>query len=95
VTLSVSTSKTATLDSPSAGAAFETTRLDTATDRRTAAVAAIELMKKSPLFIRKYQFWFHFAIGIYLRFVPPPDLSQTPGASVERTISASRQLASA
>jgi hypothetical protein len=46
MTLSVSTSRTATLGPPAAGAALETSGLDTATDGGAAAAAAIELMRK-------------------------------------------------
>jgi hypothetical protein len=46
MTLSVSTSRTATLGAPAAGAALKRSGLDTTTDRGTAAVAAIELMRK-------------------------------------------------
>jgi hypothetical protein len=46
MTLSVSTGRTATLGPPVAGASLEASGLDTATDGATAAVAAIELMRK-------------------------------------------------
>jgi hypothetical protein len=50
ITLSVSTGRTATRDPP-AGASLEATGFDMATDGATAAVAAIELMRKWRLFI--------------------------------------------
>jgi hypothetical protein len=46
MTLSVSTGRTATLGPPAAGASLEASGLDTATEGATAAVAAIELMRK-------------------------------------------------
>jgi hypothetical protein len=46
MTLSVSTSRTATLGPPAAGAALEASGLDTTMDRGTAALAAIELIRK-------------------------------------------------
>src|ERR1035438_6022707 len=55
VTLSVSTSRTATLGPPVASASLEPGGLDTATDGATAAVAAIELMRKWRLFIGDFQ----------------------------------------
>jgi hypothetical protein len=51
MTLSVSTSRTATLALPAAGAALERRGLD-ATDRGTAAVDAIELIRNVRLFMR-------------------------------------------
>src|SRR5437763_16890757 len=53
MTLSVSTSRTATPGVPAGGAALETRGLDTRTDKG-AAVAAIELMRKWRLFIRGF-----------------------------------------
>jgi hypothetical protein len=51
MTLSVSTSRTATLGSLGAGASLESSGLDRAMDGAPAVVAAIELMKKCRLFI--------------------------------------------
>jgi hypothetical protein len=51
MTLSVSTSRTATPGPPGAGASLESSGLDRAREGATAAVAAIELMRKWRLFI--------------------------------------------
>jgi hypothetical protein len=51
MTLSVSTSRTATLGPLGAGASLESSGLERAMEGATAAVAAIELMRKWRLFI--------------------------------------------
>jgi hypothetical protein len=65
MTLSVSTSRTATLSPSAAGASLEASGPDTATDGAPAEVAAIELMRKWRLFIGDLHFGSGLAISIY------------------------------
>src|SRR5438270_4206154 len=56
MTLSVSTRRRETLESPAAGASLAMTGLATATVGATAAVAAIELMRNRRLFIGDFHY---------------------------------------
>jgi hypothetical protein len=67
VTLSESTSSTATLGGLAAGAALERRGLDATTDSGTAAGTAIELMRKQRLFIRDSILRPQVAISIHFR----------------------------
>src|SRR3954453_23525290 len=65
VTLSVSTSRTATLGAAGAGGSAEASGLDTAVDGATTVVAAIELMRKWRLFMGDFPFGFGVVISIF------------------------------
>src|ERR1017187_1514398 len=76
MTRSVSTGRTATLGPPAAASSLEADPLDTATDGATAAVAAIELMRKWRLFIGD----FHLGFPARHQYTSAPTLAplQTP-----------------